>query len=770
MLVKGATSVTRWIAFLAISTIGTIAPSDAADPSPRSSRSEAEWISCADSDSPNSWISFRHRFVTTDSAGPASVRIACDSKYWLWINGELVVFEGQLKRGPTPESTYFDRIDLSGRFRDGENTIAVLIWHYGRDGMSHKNSGRAGLLFDGRVGEQPVVGNDSWRARRHPAYYSTKKPNPNWRLPEANVAFDARLDLIDWTKPAYDDSDWPAAIELGKPPTAPWGELIERPVPMWKSRASQAYAGLPEMPFVSDGTPVVCKLPYNSQITPTFHIDSVPGKKIDIRTDNYRGGSELNVRAEYLTREGEQNYESLGWMNGHEVIYTIPPGVRVLGLGYRETGYDTELAGRFECSDERLNTLWKKAQRTLYLSMRDGYADCPGRERAQWWGDITLALQQAFYGLDRRADPLARKAILELVDWQKSDGALFSPMPAGNWDKELPTQMLASVGRYGFWEYYRHTGDRQTIERVYPGVNRYLELWRVGDDGLVLPRKGGWTWGDWGKNQDMPLLFNAWYYLALDGRRQMAEMLGDAEQAARDKATCQALAISFNQAFWTDRGYRSKSHQGPTDDRGNALAVVSGIANAERTEKIRRVFRESRQASPYMEKYVLEALFCLDATDQALDRMLERYDSMIDSPLTTLWEGWGIGSEGYGGGSYNHVWSGGVLTLLSQYVAGIDPLEPGYGRIAIKPQLGRLQHAAATVQTPRGELRVRHERLADGYRLQLNSPVGVECVVTLPRSEGQTLRVNGTPAKLIGSQPDKVSCLVPAGEHTMTVQ
>ena len=28
----------------------------------------------------------------------ALAKIACDSKYWMWINGELAVFEGQLKR------------------------------------------------------------------------------------------------------------------------------------------------------------------------------------------------------------------------------------------------------------------------------------------------------------------------------------------------------------------------------------------------------------------------------------------------------------------------------------------------------------------------------------------------------------------------------------------------------------------------------------------------------------------------------------------------
>ncbi len=755
------------VAFLALH---TSAPSSGAEPSVPRLTPAAEWISCEQDAGPNQWLVFRKRLTVRDAAATVTARIACDSKYWLWVNGELVVFEGQLKRGPTPESTYFDRIDLTGRFRQGENTIAVLVWHFGRDGMSHNDSGRAGLLFDARIGEQSVVSNGSWRAKRHPAYYSTEKPNPNWRLPESNVAFDARRDLTDWQEPTYDDSTWPLAIAIGKPPVAPWGELIERPIPMWKVGGLREYAGPPELPLVSDGTSIVCKLPYNAQVTPWLRVAAAAGKKIDIRTDNYRGGSELNVRAEYVTREGEQDYESLGWMNGHEVIYTIPPGVRVLGLGYRETGYDTELSGGFECSDPRLNRLWKKAQRTLYLSMRDGYADCPGRERAQWWGDITLALQQAFYGLDRRADPLARKAILELVDWQKPDGALFSPIPAGNWDKELPTQMLASVGRYGFWEYYRHTGDRGTIERVYPSVNRYLDLWTLNTDGLVSIRKGDWTWGDWGKNQDMPLLFNAWYYLALEGRRQMADLLEDHEQVTRDEATCRALVDAFNKAFWTDRGYRSPGHQGPIDDRGNALAVVSGIAPPEHATTLRQVFQDSRQASPYMEKYVLEALLRLDAADEALDRMLLRYSPMIDSPITTLWEGWGIGPEGYGGGSYNHAWSGGVLTLLSQYVAGIDPLEPGYGRVAIKPRLGRLRCAQATVQTPRGELRVRHERAAEGYRLELHSPAGMECLVTLPRQPGQTISVDGKPAELIEASDSEASCSVRSGDHVLIVE
>ncbi|MEM8863988.1 MAG: glycoside hydrolase, partial [Planctomycetota bacterium] len=576
---------------------------------------QAEWIASSEPTQANSWWCFRKQVAIDDPAAITSARIACDSKYWLWINGELVVFEGQLKRGPTPSDTYYDEVDLSGKLQPGNNTLAVLVWHFGKQGMSHKNSGKAGLVFDASSGDQQILSDDSWRVRRHPAYVATRGTQPNWRLPESNIGYDARKALGAWQSAGFDDTDWPQAIEQGQPPTAPWNRLVRRPIPAWKVGDLQDYENAADLPTVSSGEPIIARLPYNAQVTPYLEVEATAGELIDVRTDNYVGGSEPNVRAEYTTRDGKQSYESLGWMNGHEVIYSIPASVKIIALKYRESSYDADLTGSFECSDERLNTLWRKAQRTLLVNMRDTYYDCPGRERAQWWGDVTLEIQQAFYGLDRRADRLSRKAILELANWQKPGGELFSPIPAGSWNQELPTQMLASVGRFGFWEYYRHTGDVDTIRQVYPAVNRYLSLWTQRPDGLVEPRQGGWTWGDWGTNKDMPLLFNAWYYLALDGRQRMAELLGDVEQAEADAAAQERLATAFNRDFWTNKGYRSPSHSGPIDDRGNALAVVSGIAESTKHQVLKEVLINQRHASPYMEKYVLEALFQLGETN-----------------------------------------------------------------------------------------------------------------------------------------------------------
>lgn len=65
------------------------------------------------------------------------------------------------------------------------------------------------------------------------------------------------------------------------------------------------------------------------------------------------------------------------------------------------------------------------------------------------------------------------------MNWQRPDSTIFAPVPAGNWNQELPMQMLASVGYYGFWTYYMGTGDKNTIKAVYPNVKKYIHVWET---------------------------------------------------------------------------------------------------------------------------------------------------------------------------------------------------------------------------------------------------------------------------------------------------
>ena len=726
---------------------------------------QAQWIGAgASSNGPNQWLAFRKSFDVNAVPEPARTRIAVDSKYWLWVNGRQVVFEGGLKRGPTPADTYFDEIDLSARLRRGRNTVAVLVWYFGKDGFSHKSSGRAGFIFQADLGDRTVVSDRSWKAVVHPAFGRTDEPHPNFRLPESNIRFDARQDLPGWEQPGFDDRAWPAARELGQPPAGPWNRLVRRPIPMWRNYGLRSYVNADDLPRTSDGSAIVARLPYNAQVSPYLEVESEAGHTIDIRTDHYLGGGPPNVRAEYITRDGRQAYENPGWMNGHAVHYTIPAGARILALKYRETGYDTEIAGRFECDDPFLNRLWQKAARTLYVTMRDTYLDCPDRERAQWWGDVVHELGEAFYALDTRSAGLARKGILELIAWQRDDGTIYSPIPAGNWDKELPLQMLNSVGYYGFWTYCRYSGDVTTIRIVYPGLRRYLEQWVPGADGLVVPRRGGWTWGDWGSNKDMTVLYNTWYYLALRGQLEMAGLLQLSEDAAVVRKKMKGIEGGFNRTYWNGEAYRSPGYEGETDDRAQALAVVAGLAQPDQFDAIRAVLTEEYHCSPYMEKYVLEALYLMRFGADAVTRMKKRYAEAVEHPSTTLGEHW---SPDDARGTKNHGWSGGPLTLLSQYAAGIAPTGLGYETYHVMPQMGPLEEIRATVPSAKGEIALELQRTNKVLTLDLTSPAGTTATIGIPKALGSiaAVSVNGVVVHETGLQTGALKGLDHQGEE-----
>ena len=724
----------------------------------------AQWIWAADEgadrvppdrvpqDRPGTWVCFRHRFdlaaaALDGPAGTAHARIAVDSRYWLWINGALVVREGGLKRGPAPGATWFDCLDVRRFLRPGVNSIAVLAWYWGRHGFSHASSGMPGFLGEIRVGQgggATVIATDgSWRARRHAAFGTTAPPHPNYRLSEANVHYDARAvdgdDLGSWNAADFSPLDaapdpaWPTAHAHGRPPQSPWGLLFQRPIPAFVDGDLVPYANAVDLP-TAGGAPVICRLPHAAQMTAALDITAPAGAVIDIRTDEYCGGGagqDHNVRAVYVTRAGRQRFETAGWLYGNAVRYDLPVGVVIHALTWRPTGYDCALLPTLVSDDEFLTRYLAKAQRTLYVNMRDTWMDCPDRERAQWWGDVVVDMGQAFWLLDRRADLLTRKAILDLVRWQRADGVLYSPVPQGRWGLELPAQILATIGRYGFAAWWLHTGDLDTLRTAYPAVQRYLELWRL-DNHLVVHRSGDWDWPDWGDEADRDLVDQGWFALAMDGAAAIADALGHAADALAYRARRDRVAAAVGYSCWAGDHYRSASHRAPPDDRAHALLVIAGMVPANREDAVAAILESRHQASPYMEKFVIEALFRLGRPQAALARMRKRFAPMVDDPGTTLWEFWTLAPWG----TRNHAWAGGAAICLYEDLAGIAPTAPGWRRFRVMPQPGDLKHLAVSVPTTAGTVAMDFRVHAGGGTLTVVIPVNCAADVGVPCAAG----------------------------------
>ncbi len=729
---------------------------------------EARWITAAKGqvNAENTWIAFRRNVEISHLPMQVEASIAADSKYWLWVNGKMVVFEGQLKRGPTAQDTYFDRVDLTRYLKKGHNEIAILLWYFGKDGFSHNSSGQSGLLFSA-----PAIGLHSdylWLSRIHPAYGTCGAPKPNMRLCESSISYDGRLDLGDWHTGTVPDG-FKQSRELGSEGSAPWNALVERPIPLWKDFGVKR--GKYTLRQGEQVDTLQVDLPYNMQLTPVIDVeDAVGGNVIDIKSDHLYGGGEPNVWAQYVTRPGRQKYESLGWFNAEHLYVYVPHGVKVKSIAYRETGYNSEEVGGFHCDDIYFNTYWRKAMRTLYVNMRDTYFDCPDRERAQWWGDGCLLMAECFYSHSTSSHAMAHKGLLELCKHQRDDYTIYSPVP-GVWNAELPAQMLATVGLPGVWKYYMHTGDKATLEELYPYIRNYLSIWKLEEGGLTIYRKTEWNWGDWGENRDMRLIYAAWHYMALDAAARMADVLNKPHEAEHYRTQMARLKVGFNKC-WNGSAYRHPDYTEETDDRIQALAVVSGLADADKYAAIKHIFRTQYHSSPYMEKYVTDACFIMGDGNFGMERVRDRYRKMVEHPdYTTLFEGWGIGREGYGGGTTNHAWSGGPFITICEYLMGVTPLHAGWSRFQVKPNIVTFGQASLDVPTMKGMVHFSFKKHQHKTVYRLIVPKGAEAVYYLPTTNLNLIKGKmqylSTDTTL--QQKGYTTLLLPAGEYKYSI-
>jgi hypothetical protein len=248
----------------------------------------------------------------------------------------------------------------------------------------------------------------------------------------------------------------------------------------------------------------------------------------------------------------------------------------------------------------------------------------------------------------------------------------------------------------------------------------------MNDDGIVIHKQGSWDWLDWGDNADCAVMENAWYYMALSSCVKMAQLLGCNNDVSLYNARMDSIKNNFNRLFWKNGYYYNRTENGKPDDRANALACLSRLADKNKYTGILNVLKSTENASPYMEKYVLDALCEMGEIDEAVKRMKRRYKEMVDYHYSTLWEYWNTD------GTLNHAWSGGPLITMSKYIAGIRPLDTAYSRFEIKPHLGELNYIKCAVPSIKGKIEVEIRRNNEAVSMNVTIPENTVAEVYLP--------------------------------------
>ena len=404
---------------------------------------------------------------------------------------------------------------------------------------------------------------------------------------------------------------------------------------------------------------------------------------------------------------------------------------------------DTPWTGRFECSSELVNQLWRNVtwgQRGNFLSVP---TDCPQRdERLGWLADAQVFLPSAALNMDVAA--FITKWGDDVLDSQSPEGAYPDVAPRLVFERD-GAAAWADAGVIVPWTMYQRYGDVRILERHWEAMERYVAyLVRNNPDLLWRSRRGN-DYGDWlSVNAQTPREVLATAYLAYDAQlmARMARVLGRLDRQAHYEALHRDVVDAFNRAYVGEDAFIEGDTQ-----TVYLLALHMELLPPElRARAVERLVADIERHDWHLTTgFVGVALICPILTEHGhadvahrllLNETFPSWGYSIRQGATTIWERWDGWTEDHGFqtplmNSFNHYSLGSVAQWLYEYVAGIrlDPDRPGYEHVVISPIPGRLEHASATYESVRGRIRSAWRR---GFRLEVEIPANVTATVVVP--------------------------------------
>jgi hypothetical protein len=212
--------------------------------------------------------------------------------------------------------------------------------------------------------------------------------------------------------------------------------------------------------------------------------------------------------------------------------------------------------------------------------------------------------------------------------------------------------------------------------------------------------------------------------------------------AAEYRSRAARLANSARNAYWDSnrRMFADTDDKAEFSQQANALAVLAGVISGDAARDLMsRVALDDSlvQCSIYFRHYLHAAMNQAGLGDRYLD-MLGPWRTQLSLGLTT----WAETAEP--SRSDCHAWGASPNFELFRTVLGIDSAAPGFRRVSIRPNLGKLAKASGSIPHPRGEIRV---------TLELKG-TSLDGEVVLPEATTGQLLYRGTKLDLhAGSNP-----------------
>ena len=394
------------------------------------------------------------------------------------------------------------------------------------------------------------------------------------------------------------------------------------------------------------------------------------------------------------------------------------------------THRDIPFEGSFRCNDERLNKIWDTGAYTVFLNMQEYLWDGIKRDRLVWLGDMhpeVMSISTVFGYND-----VVPKSLDLIRD--------VTPVP--EWMNGISSYSLWWILIHRDWYYYQ--GDKAYLHEQKTYLTQLINHLFTKIDENGQERLDGNRFLDWPSSenkQGVSAGLQAMMTMAMDCGEELFTILEDAAMAKK----CKEAAVLLRK--YTPEHNDSK--------QGASLMALAGLMDAQKANKEVVSVGGSKNFSTFYGYYMLRAMAKAGDYTNALNRIREYWGGMLDLGATTFWEDFDLAwmdnaaridelvPEGkvdvhrsYGNYCYQnfrhsfcHGWASGPTAWMSEYVLGVQVVEPGCKVVRIVPNLGDLQWAEGTFPTPHGIISIRHEKQPDGtVKSTINSPEKVKII------------------------------------------
>ena len=434
----------------------------------------------------------------------------------------------------------------------------------------------------------------------------------------------------------------------------------------------------------------------------------------------------------------------------------VPEGIEVQNVRFRLSLLPSEQIGWFQSSDTMLNRIWEVGKYTLHVNKHQEYESCPRHEMKFFSGDGAICGVTDYYAF---GDKSMVEASLSLTEMAGASGIRYDihESNVGLWD--YPAWRIIMI-----YNHYRYFKDIDFVKRYYEEsiTNLQWMMHRTSNNGLIYqyPLWGGHVHQgsesveyscSYHRLGEKPYL-NALFYKALGCMVEFADVMSDARgEVWREMA--KKVKVAFNDRLWSEEAgaYLDTYDINYIPQDGNALAVLYGIADEERTKRILETLKkehwstygsailniekpdtlvDSKAISPMMCTHEAEAHFLNGDADGGLELIRRCWGTMITKGAKTFWE-YTYNNETDCWPHTCHGWSAGCTYLLSAYVLGIRPETPGYEVVRFEPYNG-LEEYSGVIPTVKGLIAVKCKTVSGKKQYEVAIPKGTKLKNVLP--------------------------------------